>query len=498
MTASDPQSSLSPPDKSLTLKDYLETATDASRRTRFITIVMVVASVLLLVSVLNSWDYGWISLRLDALNDPTSEYVLDKFPLTCRCDRVVQDMSEPATYCREIVGKDDRANRVYWTINLLDDQLADLEKASKDLESQARQIPAVWGETAGGHAGALQIREEIKVRREELDRDIKARQEELKAAQEARQKVCDEEKRRQATFHDSLLRSAAEAKYMVRVPFFGFALDINDVGLLGGISLCIILFLLRLSLRSQIVSLRIGFKAALVSNRAEWFYDILAARQMFVFPFLKDDDQEADVARGWTERWWMTSRRGKSYSERKRRLKSRLEEAKGRVEMYLNAREKGGSVESTSDLKAGTEEGSGDVQTGGRDKNLGEGKSSIPPENVWRVNRHTSLRVVPKLLCLLPFVIYAIQFVFDVATSPYGLKLNKWRTLGQLGTNLLCLVFILGLGLWCVTKWNELDKLWDYFNRRVEEKKGEAHQREEAASQGAAALPPRPLPSPGA
>jgi hypothetical protein len=70
----------------LVLKDYLETASDASRRTRFITIIMLVASVLVLVSVLYSADYGWITLRLNALRHKTSAYTVRKFPLLCECD----------------------------------------------------------------------------------------------------------------------------------------------------------------------------------------------------------------------------------------------------------------------------------------------------------------------------------------------------------------------------------------------------------------------------
>ncbi len=87
----------------LTLKDYLETAAEASRRARFITIVMVVISVLLGVSVLNSGDFGWITLRLNALRDPESSYTIRRFPLLCVCDRQVQ--MRQGELCAEIVSK---------------------------------------------------------------------------------------------------------------------------------------------------------------------------------------------------------------------------------------------------------------------------------------------------------------------------------------------------------------------------------------------------------
>lgn len=67
-------------DSSLNLQDYLDEAGDAARRTRAVTIVLVVASVLAFVGFLNSLPDGWIVGRLKtlsragvALNKPPDE-----------------------------------------------------------------------------------------------------------------------------------------------------------------------------------------------------------------------------------------------------------------------------------------------------------------------------------------------------------------------------------------------------------------------------------------
>ena len=407
------------PDSSLTLKEFLDTATDASRRTRFITIVLVVASVLLLVSVLNSAPVGWITLRLKALKDPASKYTLEQFPLLCACD--------PRSQKSEAFCKDKMTKPEFQMINDANEKVARLETA---LNPQAPQGVAAqgWGAAEPPDAAPAPIARE------------------LEAARAKRDEICLEEKKRLTTFHDTLLRSAAETKYTVRVPFFGVALDINDVGLLGGFSLWIILIMLRLSLRNQIVSLRVGFKAARASNRERWFYELLAARQVFSFPYLEDVGQRALVARGWTEAFWK-----KCLNWFSKLLwgwpVSILKWLSGLPKVVKRGLDK----RLTPDYLHLLEE----------EQRL---QGSVQGKDVWRVNRSTPLRIVPKLLCLLPFVIYSLQFWFDYKTQNYGNYLDEWRTAWLFRTDLFFLLNTFVFGLWCIGKWNELDKLWDYFD----------------------------------
>lgn len=97
--------------------------------------------------------------------------------------------------------------------------------------------------------------------------------------------------------HDALqgaiIRAYIDNAMTVRVPFFGVAFDVNDLGLLGGLGFVTILVLLRFSLRTEIASLRIAFKVAAREAegdpmRLEAFYDLLAMQQVLTLPRMRD------------------------------------------------------------------------------------------------------------------------------------------------------------------------------------------------------------------
>jgi hypothetical protein len=98
-------------------------------------------------------------------------------------------------------------------------------------------------------------------------------------------------------FHAAISRGYVENALTVRVPFFGVAFDINDLGLLGGFGFIVVLTLLRFSIRTEIVSLRLAFKAATKAaeddrKQLETFYDLLAMRQVLTLPHMEDRDIE--------------------------------------------------------------------------------------------------------------------------------------------------------------------------------------------------------------
>lgn len=386
--------------KSLTLKDYLETATDASGRTRFITIVMVVASVLVLVSVLNSADNGWITARLNKLADKTSDYTVEKFPLLCKCDKLVEAY-----------------------------QIMRCQKLEKLEENKI-----LMGEVT-------QIDEQLKAFKDEYFVNIN--QQELIKRREA---ICGEERNKLRTLYEALQKSAAETKYTVRVPFFGVAFDINDIALLGGLSLWIILILLRLSLRTQILSLRIAFKKARESGQEDDFYEILAVRQTFIFPPLRDENQKPFY--GWIEQVWRRPI-GKIYHYPRGKLLKWLKVLKTGVMKLFKIKE---------ELMAATSH----LQTVNKEGPLAPNPNDNP--EIWQANRNITLRIVPQALSLLPFFIFVLQFVHDMKTLGYGNELSPFRTRWLVISSSFLLLNILVLGLWCITKWNELDKLWDDYD----------------------------------
>lgn len=169
------------------LHDFAEAARDASRRTRTLLVVLVVACVLALVGFLNSLESGWMLQRVRAASDPAAAYITQK------------------------------------------------------LEFAPQMNPAARDALQG-----------------------------------------------------AIIRAYIDNAMTVRVPFFGVAFDVNDLGLMGGIGFVTILMLLRFSLRTEIACMRIAFKAAAREAagdlpRLEAFYDLLAMQQVLTFPQMRND-----------------------------------------------------------------------------------------------------------------------------------------------------------------------------------------------------------------
>jgi hypothetical protein len=85
-------------------------------------------------------------------------------------------------------------------------------------------------------------------------------------------------------FYSALSRTYADSSYIIRVPFFGFTVDANDLGLLGGISFVVILVMLRLCISREVGNLHISFKKAEGLGRLSEFYNLLAMQQVFTVP----------------------------------------------------------------------------------------------------------------------------------------------------------------------------------------------------------------------
>ncbi len=91
----------------------------------------------------------------------------------------------------------------------------------------------------------------------------------------------------------AIIRAYIDHAMTVRVPFFGVAFDVNDLGLMGGLGFVTILVLLRFSLRTETASLRIAFKVAAREaggdpTQLESFYDLLAMQQVLTMPHMRD------------------------------------------------------------------------------------------------------------------------------------------------------------------------------------------------------------------
>lgn len=90
-------------------------------------------------------------------------------------------------------------------------------------------------------------------------------------------------------FRDSFFNAALRAyidNYSIKVPFFGVTFDTNDLGLIGGLGLIIILGFLLFSLERERDNLKWSFEAARPGGKPELkrLYDLLAMRQVLTSP----------------------------------------------------------------------------------------------------------------------------------------------------------------------------------------------------------------------
>jgi hypothetical protein len=85
-------------------------------------------------------------------------------------------------------------------------------------------------------------------------------------------------------FYSALVRTYVETSYVIRVPFFGFRVDVNDLGVLGGISFVVILVMLRFCISREFDNLTISFTEAERLGQVGEFYTLLAMRQVFTIP----------------------------------------------------------------------------------------------------------------------------------------------------------------------------------------------------------------------
>ncbi|HEX8458708.1 MAG TPA: hypothetical protein VF656_15545 [Pyrinomonadaceae bacterium] len=83
----------------------------------------------------------------------------------------------------------------------------------------------------------------------------------------------------------------------LRVPFFGIAFDVNDLGLIGGFGLVTVLVLMRYSLSREIKNLNVSFRESEHHKQLCAFYHALAMRQLFTVPHMKGEKQNRKLAK---------------------------------------------------------------------------------------------------------------------------------------------------------------------------------------------------------
>lgn len=94
---------------------------------------------------------------------------------------------------------------------------------------------------------------------------------------------------------EQVVRAYIDNIRFIRIPFFGIAFDVNDLAPIGGLSLIIILLMLRFSLSREIKNLNVAFREAYYHNQLCHFYHMLAMRVVLTVPEMKGEKQN----------WWL-------------------------------------------------------------------------------------------------------------------------------------------------------------------------------------------------
>ena len=369
----------------LQLKEYLENATESSKRIRTILTILVVVTVLIFAGFLNSWQgYAWNRERIRFRQDYNKE-------LKSRVDQLKQASGQP------------NASLVL----------------DAELTRGVKLLPARFGSELCEKKPGNGVTPE-----QAIDATIKC--------YEGAIALSDD-------FLKDSVKAYVDNAYLIKVPFFGVVFDINDLGLIGSLSLIVILIMLRLNLRTFIVSLRIGFKAAGKAHLHEEFYDILGTRQLFAFPPLEDPKQ--DPYRGRTERIWRESELRKYYQTLLKLFAGTFFLIKKALWVMFEL------------LLGSTYEEAPSEQS-----------QNGPARSGWHSNPHPLLAFVPMWICIVPALVQAAVVFNDYESYDVGVLINPLRTKTSFGFSLICLVIIFGLGCWCVSKCLEIDDLWKGFS----------------------------------
>lgn len=88
---------------------------------------------------------------------------------------------------------------------------------------------------------------------------------------------------------EALMKLHMESRLLIRIPILGVSLHVNDLGLVGGLTLIVLLLLTRTSLSREIKNLNYSFKKAFEEGELDEFYDSLSMRQLFTVPHMKGE-----------------------------------------------------------------------------------------------------------------------------------------------------------------------------------------------------------------
>jgi hypothetical protein len=85
------------------------------------------------------------------------------------------------------------------------------------------------------------------------------------------------------SFYDAMAKTYVDS-LVTKVPIFGFGIDANDLGMIGGFAFVVILLMYRFSLGREMDNLKIARTEAQRAGQSREFYLVLAMHQVFTIP----------------------------------------------------------------------------------------------------------------------------------------------------------------------------------------------------------------------
>lgn len=233
------------------LRPFIEATTAAAARFRRVLIVMIIASTLSFVAFWNSRSESWLNARISLAHTAETYVLLKK------------------------IGEKLNTNNL--AVKSLEGQLNDqkLDKGQRDLLSAES-------------TGRLQEREQLINEKQHLEESYSKNDFDKAERWLGRRRFTNMDQVQ--SYAQKLESSRIDNVVLIRIPFFGVVLDVNDLGALGGFTFIVILMWFRFSLWREYYNLRSTFKAA-KDQDLEFCYKTLAMSQVLTVPPSLDNPQ---------------------------------------------------------------------------------------------------------------------------------------------------------------------------------------------------------------
>lgn len=333
------------------IKDAVAITDEAAQRTRWLTIVLVIATVIIFIGFYNSTEWSWSFHRIASIydnefirninsaNDKPENLLLDSYfgtkdfrdfkGFACRIydeKSLVQSQTtllsgylfsrfteklqkmlenECAGETRDVEASASLTNSFNFELNiaLKDKFLYKQETFKKIAKSEETQNYLQLLNQESGISSPVNLKEKDLLRLNRLLLEDAYRQRVIDGYRYEILKSRDiipidgsddgnimtPEQKRRLNRQSERVRAEVDNVQNIAIPVFGITIDVNDLGTFGGLSVFIILFLLRYSLSREIKNLNMSFKEAFCHNKLPAFYHSLAMRQVLTVPQMKGE-----------------------------------------------------------------------------------------------------------------------------------------------------------------------------------------------------------------